>query len=189
MTWDRRLWIRLAALSGLLGVAAGAFGAHGAAPRAGELLKTGASYEMVHALAAIACMMLPSHRRAAPAAGLVSGRLGSVQRLALRACAGAPRIVGVVTPFGGLGLHGRMGGDGVGGGRLNLSRTLAADALHQPLLRSTSRRRPHHVRARSQMPPVAYADVNGVRLAYYEVGPRTGVPIILCHGFPELAFS
>ena len=41
----------------------------------------------------------------------------------------------------------------------------------------------------SQMPPVAYADVNGVRLAYYEVGPRKGMPIILCHGFPELAFS
>ena len=40
-----------------------------------------------------------------------------------------------------------------------------------------------------QMPPVAYADVNGVRLAYYEVGPRKGVPLILCHGFPELAFS
>jgi pimeloyl-ACP methyl ester carboxylesterase len=26
-------------------------------------------------------------------------------------------------------------------------------------------------------------------MAYYEVGPRTGVPVILCHGFPELAFS
>ena len=40
-----------------------------------------------------------------------------------------------------------------------------------------------------QMPPVQYADINGVRLAYYEAGPRTGVPVILCHGFPELAFS
>ncbi|WP_269716909.1 alpha/beta fold hydrolase [Caulobacter sp. NIBR2454] len=39
------------------------------------------------------------------------------------------------------------------------------------------------------MPPVQYADVNGVRLAYYEAGPRQGVPIILSHGFPELAFS
>jgi len=40
-----------------------------------------------------------------------------------------------------------------------------------------------------QMPPVQHADVNGLRMAYYEAGPRTGVPIILCHGFPELAFS
>ena len=39
------------------------------------------------------------------------------------------------------------------------------------------------------MPPVQYADVNGVRMAYYEAGPRKGVPIVLCHGFPELAFS
>jgi pimeloyl-ACP methyl ester carboxylesterase len=40
------------------------------------------------------------------------------------------------------------------------------------------------------MPPVQYADVNGLRMAYYEVGPRgVGVPIILCHGFPELAYS
>ncbi|HEY9217515.1 MAG TPA: alpha/beta hydrolase [Phenylobacterium sp.] len=40
-----------------------------------------------------------------------------------------------------------------------------------------------------QMPPVQSAQVNGVELAYYEVGPREGVPIILCHGFPETAFS
>ncbi|MFL5297100.1 MAG: alpha/beta fold hydrolase [Phenylobacterium sp.] len=40
-----------------------------------------------------------------------------------------------------------------------------------------------------QMPPVKRADVNGIELAYYEAGPRQGVPIILCHGFPELAFS
>jgi len=41
----------------------------------------------------------------------------------------------------------------------------------------------------SQMPPVKFAETNGVRLAYYEVGPRKGVPVIFCHGFPELAFS
>jgi pimeloyl-ACP methyl ester carboxylesterase len=40
-----------------------------------------------------------------------------------------------------------------------------------------------------QMPPVTYAAANGVRMAYYEVGPRIGVPVIFCHGFPELAFS
>jgi pimeloyl-ACP methyl ester carboxylesterase len=41
----------------------------------------------------------------------------------------------------------------------------------------------------SMMPPVQYADINGVRMAYYEAGPRRGVPVILCHGFPETAFS
>ena len=41
----------------------------------------------------------------------------------------------------------------------------------------------------TMMPPVKRAAVNGVELAYYEPGPRTGVPVVLCHGFPELAFS
>jgi pimeloyl-ACP methyl ester carboxylesterase len=41
----------------------------------------------------------------------------------------------------------------------------------------------------TMMPPVKRAPVNGIELAYYEAGPRQGVPIVLCHGFPELAFS
>jgi pimeloyl-ACP methyl ester carboxylesterase len=41
----------------------------------------------------------------------------------------------------------------------------------------------------TMMPPVQRAAVNGVEIAYYEAGPREGVPIVLCHGFPELAFS
>jgi pimeloyl-ACP methyl ester carboxylesterase len=40
-----------------------------------------------------------------------------------------------------------------------------------------------------QMPPVQRATVNGIEMAFYEAGPREGVPIVLCHGFPELAFS
>lgn len=45
------------------------------------------------------------------------------------------------------------------------------------------------------MPPVQFAPVNGLRMAYYEVArpPQDEVagatPIILCHGFPELAYS
>ena len=41
------------------------------------------------------------------------------------------------------------------------------------------------------MPPVAYVDANGIRMAYYDVGPKDGggVPVVFCHGFPELAFS
>jgi pimeloyl-ACP methyl ester carboxylesterase len=42
----------------------------------------------------------------------------------------------------------------------------------------------------ASMPPVQYADVNGVRMAYYEVGPRgVGTPVVFCHGFPEIAYS
>lgn len=41
----------------------------------------------------------------------------------------------------------------------------------------------------TMMPPVRRATVNGVEIAYYEAGPRGGTPLVLCHGFPELAFS
>ncbi|MDP2260862.1 MAG: alpha/beta hydrolase [Caulobacter sp.] len=42
----------------------------------------------------------------------------------------------------------------------------------------------------TMMPPVRYADINGIRMAYYEAGPEgQGVPLVFCHGFPELAFS
>jgi len=43
----------LAALSGAVAVAAGAFGAHGASGAAAEWLKTGAHYQLVHAVAAL----------------------------------------------------------------------------------------------------------------------------------------
>jgi pimeloyl-ACP methyl ester carboxylesterase len=41
----------------------------------------------------------------------------------------------------------------------------------------------------TMMPPVKYADLGDVRMAYYEVGHRGGTPVVFCHGFPELAFS
>jgi pimeloyl-ACP methyl ester carboxylesterase len=41
----------------------------------------------------------------------------------------------------------------------------------------------------TMMPPVQYVDLGDVRMAYYEAGPKTGTPVIFCHGFPELAFS
>ena len=34
-----------------------------------------------------------------------------------------------------------------------------------------------------------YYDNDGFKLAYYEAGPKDGVPILLVHGWPELAFS
>ena len=32
-----------------------------------------------------------------------------------------------------------------------------------------------------------YARTNGIRLAWYEQGH--GVPVVMCHGFPELAYA
>jgi uncharacterized membrane protein YgdD (TMEM256/DUF423 family) len=105
MKWDQRPWIRLAALSGLVAVAAGAFAAHGVTDAARrDMLRTGAQYQMAHALGVLACMALfgARTRRAiwAPALFLAGSLLfsGSLYALAL----GAPRLVGAVTPFGGL---------------------------------------------------------------------------------------
>ncbi len=41
-----------------------------------------------------------------------------------------------------------------------------------------------------EMPPLQFAETNGIRMGYYEAGPKTDQPpMILCHGWPELAFS
>jgi pimeloyl-ACP methyl ester carboxylesterase len=40
------------------------------------------------------------------------------------------------------------------------------------------------------MPPLSHVQTNGIRMAVYEAGPADKKPpIVLCHGFPELAFS
>jgi pimeloyl-ACP methyl ester carboxylesterase len=40
------------------------------------------------------------------------------------------------------------------------------------------------------MPPLQYADLPRLRMAYYDAGPTSDAPpLILCHGWPELAFS
>lgn len=99
------MWIRLAGLSGFISVAAGAFAAHGVAdPMAREWLRTGASYEAIHALAtlAVAALFAAGGRRAAwpPALFLLGSLLfsGSLYAMAL----GGPRWLGAVTPLGGL---------------------------------------------------------------------------------------
>ena len=86
----------LAALSAALAIMAGAFGAHVAHPPAGDLLRTGAFYQLVHAVAAIAL----TDRFRAQAWVLLAGAAvfaGSLYALA----AGAPRYLGAVTPIGG----------------------------------------------------------------------------------------
>ena len=41
-----------------------------------------------------------------------------------------------------------------------------------------------------EMPPLQFARTNGIRMGYYEAGPKTDTPpVILCHGWPEIAFS
>lgn len=88
----------LAALSGAVAVAAGAFGAHGAGERAAELLRTGGHYQLVHAVAALVALRLEAR---GPGWLFVAGGAlfaGSLYVLA----AGAPRWVGPVTPIGGV---------------------------------------------------------------------------------------
>ncbi len=106
MRWDRRAWIRLAALSGLVSVGAGAFAAHVIQnPAARELLRTGATYEAVHAIATLAWAALADRAETTPApwppALFLLGSVlfsGSLYALGL----GAPRWVGAITPLGGL---------------------------------------------------------------------------------------
>jgi uncharacterized membrane protein YgdD (TMEM256/DUF423 family) len=99
------LVVRLAALNGFLAVAFGAFAAHGAKDaRAAELLHTGSLYQMTHALAVLGWLAVRKAGGkasvATPALFLVGTVLfsGSLYALAF----GAPRGLGMVTPFGGL---------------------------------------------------------------------------------------
>ena len=112
MTWTRSLWLRPAAMSGLISVAVGAFAAHVVTdPATKELLRTGSNYEAIHALAVFACASItgPGASKARIAAGLfLCGAVlfsGSLYALA----GGAPRIVGAITPLGGLAFLGGWG--------------------------------------------------------------------------------
>jgi pimeloyl-ACP methyl ester carboxylesterase len=44
--------------------------------------------------------------------------------------------------------------------------------------------------AMMEMPPLQFAQANGVRLAFYDAGPRDDpTPFVLCHGFTEIGFT
>nr|WP_304172148.1 DUF423 domain-containing protein [Phenylobacterium aquaticum] len=95
----------LAALSGLLSVAIGAFAAHGMHdPKAAELLRTGASYQFMHSMATFACatfMQIGAKRARFAPKFFLSGVVifsGSLYAMAF----GAPRWFGAITPIGGL---------------------------------------------------------------------------------------
>ncbi len=94
-------WIAiLAALSGAVAVAAGAFGAHGAEGKAVEWLKTGSHYQLVHAVAALIALRLDAR---GPAVTFVVGGAIFAGTLYLMAIGGA-RWLGAVTPIGGAAL-------------------------------------------------------------------------------------
>ena len=101
-------WVAIAALNGLIAVAAGAFGAHALkarlAPEALATFETGARYQMYHALALLAAAWVmsvaPSRSGTAAAWCFLLGILffsGSLYGLSLMKW----RWLGLVTPIGG----------------------------------------------------------------------------------------
>jgi uncharacterized membrane protein YgdD (TMEM256/DUF423 family) len=105
-----RLWLAIAGLGGLASVAAGALAAHFAdEPKAAELLRTGATYGMVHAAALIAVIALAQGREPWRGAAAVAGWSFAAGIVlfsgSLFALAGSEaRWLGWVTPFGGVAL-------------------------------------------------------------------------------------
>ena len=91
-------WIAiLAALSGAVAVGAGAFGAHGASGQAQEWLKTGAHYQLIHAVAALVALRMEARGSAWLFIGGGAIFAGTLYLMAL----GAPRWFGAITPIGG----------------------------------------------------------------------------------------
>ncbi len=128
MLGGMKIWLALAALNGLMAVAAGAFGAHAASdPQVKEWLRTGAQYQMVHAVAALACygLLRAAIGPASWAAWLFTvGALIFGGSLYVMAMTGV-RAMGAITPVGGLLLmlgwavllYGAVAGQLVGPGR------------------------------------------------------------------------
>lgn len=104
-------WLRLGALLGLVGVAAGAFGAHGLkgrlTPEDLAVFEVAVRYQMFHALALVAYGLAPKDPVRRPWPGIlfavgVAVFSGSLYLLVLV----GPRSWGMVTPLGGLALMG-----------------------------------------------------------------------------------
>lgn len=103
MSADRAL-LAIGSIFAFLGVAAGAFGAHGlkemfhSKPEMLSLYQTAVSYQMYHAFGILISAQMKM--RFAGACFIVGTALfsGSLYALAL----GAPRMTGMITPFGGI---------------------------------------------------------------------------------------
>lgn len=99
---QRPALIACAALSAAIAIAAGAFGAHGAASeQAAGWLRTGGLYQLVHAVAVVAL------GARLPRSGwvLLAGSAWFAATLYLMAL-GAPRWLGALTPLGGVAMIG-----------------------------------------------------------------------------------
>lgn len=98
-----RALIAFAGLNGAMAVALGAFAAHGAGPAVKTLLTTGAHYQMVHAVLAIACALLAGRDRLFSLAGWLAavGGLVFAAALSLIALLSLPAM-GVIAPIGGV---------------------------------------------------------------------------------------
>ncbi len=88
---------QLAAFSAAVAIAAGAFGAHAVTGAAVEWLKTGAQYQLIHAVA----VLWIADRSPRIAACLLGGATLFAATLYLMAL-GLPHWLGAVTPVGGL---------------------------------------------------------------------------------------
>ena len=102
MTDRPRLLPALAAACGFLAVAAGAFGAHGITdPYAKDVLRTGATYGLVHALAVFAALSFEGRSgRLAAWLFAIGGAVFAIS-LYILALSGV-RWLGAITPLGGL---------------------------------------------------------------------------------------
>ncbi|TZG29078.1 DUF423 domain-containing protein [Sphingomonas montanisoli] len=88
----------LLAVAGAVAVIGGAYGSHGATGTAAEWLKTGAIYLMIHAVAGL--VAIQAGRRGPAGLFLLGGAVFSGTLFAM--AFGAPRMLGAVTPLGGL---------------------------------------------------------------------------------------
>ena len=115
MTDSSRLFVRIAAASGALAVAIGAFGAHGLKPLLSEyqltIYEKGVHYQFYHTLAILAVAMLlkeKAQERYLRLSGWfftagIAGFSGSLYLLACRDILTVPAgLLGPVTPLGGL---------------------------------------------------------------------------------------
>ena len=90
---------RTAAITAAVAIMAGAFGAHGVTGDPKRWLMTGGHYQLVHAVATLVALKW-SERLISPALFLIGGWVfsGTLYAMAL----GGPRVLGAVTPLGGL---------------------------------------------------------------------------------------
>ena len=86
----------LAALAAAMAIAAGAFGAHAVNGVQAEWLKTGAMYQLIHALAVLTIF----EKARGPAVLMLGGSALFAITLYMMAL-GAPRWFGAITPIGG----------------------------------------------------------------------------------------